>query len=531
MKYLPAGRQNFKEIIEEDLLYLDKTRQIYELLNNGKFYFLSRPRRFGKSLLLSVFRYLFSGKKQVFEDLYIAQETDYAFEEYPVIQFNFADYGAEVTNLKEVLSADIQRKAKDFKMEVDMVSLSTQFMTLVQNIATKGKPVVLLIDEYDKPIVDFLTEPEKAKKNQQILRQFFGPLKGLDSLGHLRFLFITGVSKFSKVSLFSDLNNLTDLSIHALSHDLLGITQKELEQNFASHIEKAALKFQLSKEDLLEAMKTWYNGYSYDGKIRLYNPFSILHFFQNYHFGNYWFDTGTPTFLVKTIRDRGIDPREYEETGVNEAFLTRFSLEDLNMTGLLFQTGYLTIKRIEYRNLVARYFLGYPNREVRNAMMYNLAKAFTYTSASTLSTSLLKMQDGLEEGNMTLFIEHLRIILSDLKYNWQPPKQYKTTEELFRMWEGYFHTILYLITSYMDMFVDAEVSHSKGRLDLIAETEHYIYLMEFKMDGKTENAIAQIKERAYATPYKNRSKTVFLVGINFSNEERNVESWEAEKWT
>jgi len=530
MKKLPIGRQDFEAIIQENLLYIDKTRQIYELIQSGNLYFLSRPRRFGKSLLLSIFKHLFSGEKELFKDLYIGRETDYAFESYPVLQFNFADFGLKTTQLETELSAKIEYYAKEYQVEVTTTSISTKLKTLIENIAKKGKPVVLLIDEYDKPIVDFLTDFEKAKVNQEVLRRFFGPLKGLEASGHLRFLFITGVSKFSKVSLFSDLNNLTDLSIHDLSNDLLGITQIELEDNFSEYIQMIAEKFKLTEQNLLEAVKVWYNGYSFGGTATLYNPFSLLSFFLGKRFSNYWFATGTPTFLVETIRDRGIDPQEFEAPEVDEAFLTKFSLKDLNMTGLLFQTGYLTIKKADLGVYESRYVLGYPNLEVRKSMMRHLVESFTFQSSSLVAESLIKMQRGLKQGDLALFFDQLSIILSNLKYNWQPPKQYKTEIELFKMWEGYFHAILYLIMAHMEMFVKAEVAHHKGRLDLLAETNNFVYLMEFKLDGTAEKALIQIKERQYAAPYKNTPKTVFLIGINFSNEERNIENWKAEQW-
>ncbi|HMQ50448.1 MAG TPA: AAA family ATPase, partial [Saprospiraceae bacterium] len=482
MKILPIGRQNFEAIIQEDLLYVDKTRQVYELLRQGRLYFLSRPRRFGKSLLVSLLRHLFLGKRELFKDLWIGQHSDYDFPAYPVLQFNFADFGLKTRKLEEELSGVLQAYADDYSVAMEMTSIATQFKTLVQNIAEKaGRPVVLLIDEYDKPIIDFLTEIEKAEANQRVLRQFFGPLKGLEAEGHLRFLFITGVSKFSKVSLFSDLNNLTDLSIHTLSSDLLGITQEELLFNFQAHIEATAAKFNMAEGELLKQIKIWYNGYSFDGETRLYNPFSLLSFFLNRELSNYWFATGTPTFLVETIRDKGISPQEFEEVKVSEAFLEKFSLSDIHMTGLLFQTGYLTIREVIYRGMIRTFVLGYPNEEVRHSMMHNLVEAFTFRSASVVSNALIHMQEGLEQGDFTLFMNHLKVILSDLKYNWQPPKQYKTEAELLQMWEGYFHAIMYLITAYMDIFVQAELAHHKGRLDLIVTTEHYIYIMEFKM--------------------------------------------------
>ena len=534
MKKLPLGRQDFSEIINEDLLYVDKTDRVYNIIEQGKLYFLSRPRRFGKSLLISTFRHLFEGKKELFKDLYLGQSTDYAFDKYPVLQFNFAKLGHQVENLEEELINQVEGYARDFQVETEKTSLSTRFYTLIEGISSKGKPVVLLVDEYDKPIIDFFTEYDKAKVNQKILRDFFSPLKDLDSQGHLHFLFITGVSKFSKVSLFSDLNNLTDLSIEdPLSNDLLGITQSELLSYFDSYIDEISRHTKYPKNELLKHIKDWYNGYSFDGEIFVYNPFSLLTFFHKKHFGNYWFVTGTPTFLVEKIRNDGINPKELEDLVVNEEFFHKFSLKHLDIRGLLFQTGYLTLKRIQRRVYGSRYYLDYPNLEVLRAMTHNLVEAFTYKKTSVVSIALVKMEQGFEEGNIEKFIDQLKIIIADISYHLHPPKRNKKVSEetaLFQMWEGYFHTIVYLVTSYMKMYVQSEVTKHKGRLDLIAQTEDYIYLMEFKLDGTSTNAIEQIKNREYAAAYENSTKKVFLVGVNFSKEERNVESWECEIW-
>jgi hypothetical protein len=530
MKKLPLGRQDFSEIINENLLYVDKTDRVYNLIEQGKLYFLSRPRRFGKSLLISTFRHLFEGKKELFKDLYLGKSTDYAFEKYPVLQFNFADFGHKVENLEAELVNKIQLYANEFNVKIGTTSLSAQFIALVKGIAEKGKPVVLLIDEYDKPIIDFFTEHDKATANQKILRDFFSPLKGLDSKGHLHFLFITGVSKFSKVSLFSDLNNLTDLSIEdPLSNDLLGITQSELLTYFDAYINDVNQYIKYPKNELLKHIKDWYNGYSFDGEIFVYNPFSLLTFFHKKHFGNYWFVTGTPTFLVETIRKEGLNPSELEELVVSEEFFHKFSLKHLDIRGLLFQTGYLTLKRIHRRVYGSRYYLDYPNLEVKRAMTHNLVEAFTYKKTSVVSIALVKMEQGFEEGKVEKFIDQLKIIIADISYHLHPKKK-NDKNALFEMWEGYFHTIVYLVTSYMKMYVQTEVTKHKGRLDLIAQTEDYIYLMEFKLDGTSGDAIEQIKNKEYAAAYKNSNKTVFLVGVNFSKEERNVESWESVIW-
>ena len=529
MKKLPIGLQNFKEIIEHGYLYVDKTQQIYELIDKGKLYFLSRPRRFGKSLLLTTLRYIFDGEKDLFEGLYIAEKTDYQWDKHPVLQFNFAEIGKETSSLKKGITYILQDYAQQYGVEIPDSDIRLQFKFLVKRIAEKHTSVVVLIDEYDKPIVDFLTAPEKAAANRAVLGEFFSPLKSLDSQGHLHFLFITGVSKFSKVSLFSDLNNLQDLTIDPLAYDLLGITHSELLEYFTkNYIESTAKHLKMSQEELLKGIKLWYNGYSYDVTTKLYNPFSVLSFFAKKYFGNFWFATGTPTFLVETIRDRGINPKDLEEVKVDIDFFDKFSLEDLEMTGLLFQTGYLTIKQIERKGYRANYFLGYPNVEVYHSLTHNLLQAFTYKQHGIVGNALIRMQEGLEEGNLKAFVHQLEILLADISYHLHPKD--KSEEAAFKMWEGYFQTIIYLISSFLDLHVECEITKHKGRLDLIVETEKFLHLMEFKSDEPAENAIKKIKNREYIKSYANSLKTIYLVGIGFSKTERNVEAWEAEIW-
>jgi len=535
MKKLPTGRQNFAAIIKENLLYVDKTRQIFELIDSGNLYFLPRPRRFGKSLLLSTLKQLFRGKKKLFKGLYIAEKTNYKWPAHPVLHFNFAALGHKTLNLEVVLIDAIQEYAKEFKVKITNKSLSAQVKSLVKKIAKKtGKPVVFLVDEYDKPIIDWLTNKTQAKSNQVILRDFFSPLKTLEEKGYLHFLFITGVSKFSKVSIFSDLNNLTDLTIHQLSHDLLGITKEELLTYFDGHIQQTSQKLNLSKERLLEGVKLRYDGYSYDGTTFLYNPYSLLNFFGSHRFGNFWFSTGTPTFLVETIRNEKILPTELEDLKVAETFFDKFNIDNLDIYSLLFQTGYLTIKSVQLKGFNLRYTLGYPNEEVQLSFIHGLLEAFTYRTTTIVSNALVHIEQALEEGQVEVFIQQLKILLSDVSYHLLPKKKQDPTQEEvlknFEMWEGYFHTVIYLITSFLGFSVQAEVTRHKGRLDLIAETTDFLYIMEFKLDESAEDAIAQIKSRKYAMAYKNSVKRIILVGIGFSKKERNVESWEKEEW-
>jgi hypothetical protein len=534
MKKLPIGRQHFAGIIQEDLLYVDKTRQIYEMLEAGNLYFLSRPRRFGKSLLVSTLKEIFEGNQGLFKNLYIGEKTNYNWKAYPVLTFNFASYGHKVESLAASLKGELQDIATTYQIQLKKTNLSEQVKELIAGIAQQKGPVALLIDEYDKPLVDFFTEPEKSKKNQDVLRDFFSPLKDLDANGFLRFLFITGVSKFSKVSLFSDLNNLTDLTNKKLAVDLMGITQEELLSNFQAYIKHAASVLKISKPELLKGLKLWYNGYSWDGKTFVYNPFSLLSFFLDSSFKNYWFSTGTPTFLVETIRDKGILPDEIEAKEVDDTFFEKFDVEQLDLHGLLFQTGYLTIKKAERFGFQTFYTLGYPNEEVRQAFTKNLLEVFTRKVPSIVNPALIKIYKSLQKGNTADFIDQLNILLAGISYHLHPKVRKEATKKekakAFAAWEGYFHTIVYLICTFLDLYVQTEITKHRGRLDLLVETDAFLYLMEFKLDAPAKDAIAQIKARQYLQSYKNSDKRVFLIGVGFSQEEKNVETWEVEEW-
>lgn len=531
MKDLPVGKQNFKEIIENDFLYVDKTRQIHELVRKGGLYFLSRPRRFGKSLLLSKFKHLFSGEKDLFKGLYIYEQTDYAFEAYPVLQFNFAQLGRTSEKIEDGLQFFLEEYALQYQLQLPLdKTLEIQLYHLVTNIAQKqGKPVVLLIDEYDKPIINALTDIKKASANRAVIKDFFSPLKDLDAQGHLHFLFITGVTKFSKVSIFSDLNNLTDLTLHRFADDLLGITQEELLTYFSEHIQATTPHFKYTPKRLLKEIKFWYNGYAFNPAIKLYNPFSLLNFFSHRNFGNFWFASGTPTFLVNAIRNQGVRPEDLEHIVVSEHFFDKHTIERIDIPSFLFQAGYLTIKSTKTRHNRTKYYLGYPNEEVRLSMMHNLMEAFTDKQTSLVSEALLLMEESLEEGQVAGFVEQLEILLSDISYHLLPKKKRSKVKE-FDVWEGYFHTIIYLVTAFMGYHVQSEITKHKGRLDLLVTTADYLYLMEFKLDDSAQNAIDQIKNRQYAAAYKNSPKTIYLVDIGFSKKERNVEDWDVEIW-
>ena len=483
MKKLPVGIQRFRKIIEQDYLYVDKTKVLYNIVNTGELYFLSRPRRFGKSLLVSTFEELFSGDKALFEGLDITK-TDWEWPTHPVLSFNFAKLGNKVGNLEELLKEQLEEKAQTHGITLKKQALAQQVDELVSCLSKKDKPVVFLIDEYDKPIIDFITDIPKADKNREVLRNFFSPLKDLEAQGHLRFLFITGISKFSKVSLFSDLNNLTDLMLARKAVSLTGITQEELERDFAPHIQHSAELLSMSESELLANMKLWYNGYSYDGKTFLYNPYSLLNFFDTGRFGNFWFASGTPTFLVNVIRNDNMGVHEIEEKEIEEIVFDKFSIEEPDIYNLLFQTGYLTIKNRRREGVLFLYQLGFPNEEVRQSFAKNLLEGYAHKTSSTISDALWKIKAALAQGNVETFIRQLKILLADIPYHlWprQSAQEEMDEEKLFTAWEGYFHTIIYLITIFLDLSAHCEVAKHKGRIDLLVETGKYLYLMEFKI--------------------------------------------------
>ncbi len=537
MKKLPIGKQNFKEIIEDGFVYVDKTKQIYELLDAGNLYFLSRPRRFGKSLLISTLYYLYSGEKELFKGLYIHDKTDWKWEKYPILKFNFAKFGYKVDDLKRKLKKELGKQGKRFKLVLPDGDIAEQFEYLVEDIFEKHGKIVILIDEYDKPIIDFITTPEKANQNRAILKELFSPLKDFEAKGYIKLLFITGVSKFTKVSIFSDLNNLTELTLHRTAKDIVGITHQELDNYFKEPIHKIALKYNTSAKQLLKEMKFWYDGYSWDGKTFLYNPFSLLSFLDFQRFDQYWFATGTPTFLVDLIRQGKIHVKELKETTVNTHFFTSFDIKniELNAYHLLFQTGYVTVKAIKLNKFKETFILGYPNQEVQNAFLYSLLEAYTFKPSEQLNSALLKIDTALNTNDLLTFIKQLKILFSDISYQLLPKKKHKNATEQseqdnFAAWEGYFQTVIYLILSFLNISIHTEVSKHKGRMDGIAETDDFLYIMEYKLEGTTDEAFAQIKKGEYMASYGNKEKTIILVAIIFGREERNVTDWKAVTW-
>ncbi|MDM8560680.1 AAA family ATPase [Candidatus Parabeggiatoa sp. HSG14] len=411
MKKLPIGIQNFPEIIKEEYLYVDKTKHIEELIQSGKYFFLSRPRRFGKSLLVSTLHEIFSGNKHLFKGLAIYDKIEW--QSHPIIHIDFSaiDYATE-TKLQDGLIEFLDGIKTDYQLEVNKGGFKAYFKKIIQALSKKYGKVVVLIDEYDKPIVDYIDDIEKATKNRKILKEFFGVLKPSDAF--LRFVFLTGVSKFSKVSIFSELNNLRDITLSKKFATLLGYTQTELESYFEKEIQSLCFELGIKKAALLAKIKTWYNGYSWNAKDTVYNPFSILNLFAEQRFSNYWFATGTPTFLMKLIKKKQQDVTTFENKKLSEMVFDSYNIESMNIFALLFQTGYLTVTDIENKELFREYTLNYPNVEVKQAFVTYLLESFTNNEFDEIQPLAYQLRMYLQADNLEGFMNIMKALFAKI---------------------------------------------------------------------------------------------------------------------
>ncbi len=497
MKKLPIGIQDFAKLRNEDYLYIDKTKQIFELLNNS-YYFLSRPRRFGKSLLVSTLRELFLGNQELFRGLWIEDKIEW--KQHPVIHLSFAKGDYKVQGLRAYLQEKLQEIAQSYDLDfpfspTDGLGRSLEYIIKTLHEQHQAQ-VVLLIDEYDKPIIDFLGKDEIhiAKENRDIMKEFYSPIKDLDP--HLRFFFLTGVSKFSKVSVFSELNNLKDLTLSRMGETLVGYTEAELGLYFEENIEQIAAQQQQSITQVRQSIREWYNGYSFGGES-IYNPFSILNFMQDGRFNNYWFETGIPTFLTKLMAEGGY--YDVSEIELDLMSLGSFDIERIDPIVVLFQTGFLTIKENTMEDI---YRLGYPNREVRNTMVKLLLREYAYVTSSEENNLVVNIKRSFDKHDLEGFFEYLNALFAKIPYQIFEEKK-----------ESYYHSIIYLLFTLLGYYSDAEVSTSRGRIDAVVRTASHIYILEFKVNDTAENALKQIKEKSYADKYGTEGKQTVLIGV------------------
>ncbi|MFK7979653.1 MAG: ATP-binding protein [Saprospiraceae bacterium] len=503
---LPIGIQSFKKLRAENLLYVDKTEVIYRLTEYSNYHFLSRPRRFGKSLTLSTIKELFQGAKALFEGLWIEKHWDWT-QTHPIIHISFSSIGYKELGLEEAITIQLKEIAEEANITLQKKGVSQLFEELIKKLSKQNK-VVLLIDEYDKPIIDYLEDLPQAYANQKILKSFYSIIK--DSDPYIRFLMITGVSKFSKVSIFSELNNLTDLTIHPKFTTLVGYTQKELEHYFAEGIEELVGELAPNRAELLTLIKNWYNGYSWDGKNFLYNPFSILSFFGTGQFHNFWFSTGTPTFLINLLKERNFYNLGAAEVG--QATFDSFDISNIETYSLLFQTGYLTIKQVEPFGL---YVLDYPNREVKDSMLQYLVAGFNHGSYSQTTPIVLKLRKAFLQNDFEHIIKIINSLFKSI------PSHIFIKEK-----EAYYHSVVFLVFQYLGQFIEAEVHTSDGRIDAVVQTDTHIYILEFKLDESAKNAIQQIQDKGYPQKYLLEEKEIIAFGINFSSKTKSVDGWE-----
>lgn len=499
MQELPIGVQEFSKLRSKEYLYVDKTEQIAKLLSGSGYYFLSRPRRFGKSLLISTLKELFLGNRELFKGLYIEDKIEW--ETFPVIHLDFAKSSYKTLGLEKAIQDRLEFQASLYEITLEKEDISDQLEELIRKLYTKfDKRVVLLIDEYDKPIIDFLGKDSIhiAAENREIMKNFYTPIKSLDN--SLRFFFLTGVSKFSKVSIFSDLNHLNDLTVDPRFSSLVGYTQKELEYYFDDYIKLLSEKNNLDKQEALETLKQWYNGYSWTGEERVYNPFSVMNALQKSNFNNYWFETGTPTFLTKLMAENQY--YDMDNTVMDLLTLGNFNITNIEPITVLFQTGYLTLLEEIETNV---YTLGYPNKEVKNSMLKMLLNSFTHQNEGFAIPLVVRMKHAFQKADFDTIFMYLKSLFAKIPY--QIFEQHK---------ESYYHSVIFLTFELLGYYADAEVSTSIGRIDAVVRTEKYIFIFEFKVSDTAEKALQQIKDRKYYEKYlseKEEGKTIYLIGV------------------
>lgn len=512
MKNLPIGIQTFSDLITQEYLYVDKTKEIYNLFaQGGKYYFFSRPRRFGKSLLVSTLKEIFSGNKDLFKGLWIYDKIQW--QSFPIIYIDFLGLKYESQNeLTETLEYLINQNAVSHGIELKEKGYDKRFKELIMEISKKNKAVIL-VDEYDKPIIDFIETGQKeiALVNQKILKKFYSVLKSADQ--YTRFIFITGVSKFSRMSIFSDLNNLNDITIDDNFSTLLGITHDELLTYFSDRIDRLKETMNMPGKDFLDHVKYWYNGYSWDGRHFLYNPYSIINLFSKNRFGNYWFATGTPTFLINHIKSREQDITILEKHEVDESFFESYEIENLEVAAMLFQTGYLTIKEIKPVGLKSQYILSYPNEEVKESFFKHFLANYTTKETSIVGSKILDLVKTITSHDLENFFTIIKSLFASIP-----------SSLFIRDKEAYYHTIIYLVLELLGANIQVEVHTNKGRIDAVIETASHIYIMEFKM-GTSVEALAQIETKKYHEKFLSIGKCILLVGVGFDENERNLSSY------
>eukprot|EP01156_Anaeramoeba_ignava_P003050 Anaeramoba_ignava/a220547_15.p1 GENE.a220547_15~~a220547_15.p1 ORF type:complete len:519 (-),score=23.39 a220547_15:129-1685(-) len=503
-KRLSTSIYTFESIIEQNCMYVDKTEYIYRLVGEpeGQF-FLSRPRRFGKSLTLSTIKAVFQGKKELFRGLYIYDQS-YDWKKHPVIHISMNRVSANANvELIEKLTWLLTREFKNIEIKPSSSNPSILFQELIEELYKRHGKVVVLIDEYDKPILDNILNQEEVVKIRDFLKGFYGIIKACESM--LRFSFITGVSKFSKVSIFSDLNNLTDISITPDYATLCGFTQTECEYYFSEWIAENTEKLCMSRKAYLDKLKEYYNGIRFSEKDSLvYNPVSFTNAMKEANFKNHWFETGTPTFLLKLLKENEYNTCEFEGLKLKSASFSSYEVDKLQPEALLYQTGYLTIK--DYNPDTNVYTLSYPNREVRESFIERLVDYFTIVNSARLPSLLDDFVGAMAQNDFDEAFAVLNTFYA------------KIDNSIKIKHEKYYQTVFYLFFSLLGYRINVEVNTNKGRMDAVITTDSNIFIFEFKLDKSAQEAIEQIKSREYFQKFGKECKKLVLIGVSFTSE-------------
>lgn len=514
---LPIGIQSFEEIRQGGYYYVDKTPFVKKLVDEGKYYFLSRPRRFGKSLFLDTLACAFEGKRELFEGTYLQDRWDWD-KKYPVIRFDFSQQKVKsAEELEEFLLFKINENAQRYNVKIEAKRYYTAFSELIEKVSKSNKAVVL-IDEYDKPILDHIEDTQKAKEIREELKGFYQILKPADP--YLKFVFLTGVSKFSKVSLFSGLNNLQDITLHPEYNEICGYTQSELEKTFADRISELLKQ----KINILEEIRFWYNGYRWGGSETLYNPFDILLFLSEKKFRAFWFETGTPEFLIKLILERKYYVPEIDNLKVGEQLIESFDVDDIEIETLLFQTGYLTIKEVK-EVLPGRreYLLTYPNFEVKLALNDYILSALAKNKVKKTQNQS-KLVELIERNDLDGLKELFHQFFASIPYDWYRKNQ-------LAGYEGYYASVFYSYFTSSGFDTRAEDTTSCGKVDLTVLYKNRVYVFEFKVRQRKrkgdKQTLMQIKQKRYWEKYT--ADEVYIIGVEFDPKKRNISFFKWEK--
>ena len=510
-KIYPIGIQNFESLRQDGYLYIDKTALIYKMVKTGRYYFLSRPRRFGKSLLISTLEAYFQGKRELFEGLAMEKlEKDWI--KYPILHLDLNTQKYDTPeSLEDKLNRTLVEWEKQYGAEPAENSLAMRFEGIIQRAYTQtGQRVVILVDEYDKPMLQAIGNEALQKSFRETLKAFYGALKSKD--GCIKIGVLTGVTKFGKVSVFSDLNNLDDISMWNEYIELCGISEREIHENLEAELYEFADARGITYDKLCAELKECYDGYHFThNSIGMYNPFSLLNAFKRKEFGSYWFETGTPTYLVKLLKKHhyNLERMAHEETDAQ--VLNSIDSESTNPIPVIYQSGYLTIKGYDERFGI--YSLGFPNREVEEGFMKFLLPFYAHVDKVESPFEIQKFVREVESGDYDSFFHRLQSFFAD------------TTYELIRDQEVHYQNVIFILSKLMGFYVKAEYNTSHGRIDMVLQTNKFIYIMEFKLEGTAEEALKQINEKQYALPFEADGRKIFKIGVNFSAKTRNIEKW------